>query len=574
MNTKGLNGAEALLHVLRGMGVETIFASPGSEWAPVWEALAKNGGSGEYPEYISFRHEETVIAAATAYYKATGKLPGVIIHTTVGALHATMALRAALHERVPMVVFTGESIGFGEDDSPDPGAQWLRLLTDMGGPAPLVERCVKWTFGLNVPALLPATIHRACQLAMAAPAGPVFVSLPMEVQFATMTHDAPPGVYVQPSTPDPAAMDAIADRLTAAKRPVIVTEGVGRSVQAVASLVALAEQLGAPVLEGRNPSFMNFPHTHPLYGGLCDTAQMKTYLNDADLVFLADAVIPWHPPSALPGPNTSMVMLGDAPLYPQVPYLGLRADLVVQANVAQSLSMINERVNKKIAAGARAGMVKEWGAKHEQARAAWRDRAQGAAKSGVIDTAWVANELNAVLPGNAIVVDETITHRYDLYRGLEAMKPGSYFEAAYGGLGMGLGYALGVKYAARNRPVITTIGDGSFNYNPVVASFGACQEHGLPALILVMNNSGYLSQKGGIPKYYPDGAAVRTKNFPGTTITPSPNYAALPLAFEGVGERVVKPSDLRPALLRGLEAIGAGKLALIDIVLAEVNPRK
>ncbi len=368
-------------------------------------------------------------------------------------------------------------------------------------------------------------------------------------------------------------MDAIVQRLVSAKRPVIVTENVGRSVEAVASLIALAERLGAPVVEGRNPGFMNFPHTHPLYGGLCDTAQMKAYLNDADVAFLADAVLPWHPPSALPGPNTSVVMLGDDPLYPQIPYLGIRADLVVQANVEKSLAMIGERVNQKIPAGARAATVKEWGAKHEQARAAWRDRAQSASKASVIDTAWVANELNAVLPANATVVDETITHRADLYRGLEAMKPGAYFEAAYGGLGMGLGYAVGVKYAARNRPVITTIGDGSFNYNPVVASFGACQEHGLPALVLVMNNSGYLSQKGGIPNYYPDGAAVRTKNFPGTTIMPSPNYAALPLAFEGVGERVTKPSELRPALVRGLEAIASGKLALIDIVLAQVNPR-
>ena len=248
--------------------------------------------------------------------------------------------------------------------------------------------------------------------------------------------------------------------------------------------------------------------------------------------------------------------------------------LVVQAEVARSLAMIVERVNQKIPAGTRANAVKEWGAKHEQARAAWRDRAQSAAKGATIDTAWVANELNAVLPGNAIVVDETITHRADLYRGLEAMKPGGYFESAYGGLGMGLGYALGVKFAQRNRPVITVVGDGSFNYNPVVASFGACQEHALPMLVLVMNNSGYLSQKGGIPKYYPDCAAVRSKNFPGTSITPSPNYAALPLAFEGVGERVVKPGDLRPALVRGLEAIAAGKLALIDIVLAQVNPRK
>src|SRR6267142_5210412 len=190
IQTKGLTGAQTMLRVLAKMGVEKIFASPGSEWSPVWEALAEPGVEG-MPQYLSTRHEEVAVGMASGYAKATGKLPAVMIHTTVGGLHATMALRAALHERVPMVVFCGESVGFGEVPGPDPGQQWLRVLTDMGGPARLVEPCVKWSFGLNASAILPATVARACQLAMAPPRGPVFVSIPMEHLFETMTNDGP-----------------------------------------------------------------------------------------------------------------------------------------------------------------------------------------------------------------------------------------------------------------------------------------------------------------------------------------------------------------------------------------------
>jgi thiamine pyrophosphate-dependent acetolactate synthase large subunit-like protein len=75
-----------------------------------------------------------------------------------------MALRGALHENIPMVVFAGESIAFGEG-GPDPGGHWLSQLADIGGPARLVERCVKWSFAVNTPVILPATIVRACQLA-------------------------------------------------------------------------------------------------------------------------------------------------------------------------------------------------------------------------------------------------------------------------------------------------------------------------------------------------------------------------------------------------------------------------
>ena len=126
------------------------------------------------------RHEETAVAMASGYSKATGKLPAVMLHTTVGTLHATMALRIAKHERVPMVVMAGESVGFASLPRRKVGRQWLRLLTDVGGPARLAEPSVKWSFGLNTELLLAQTVQRACQLAMAAPRGPVFLSVPIE----------------------------------------------------------------------------------------------------------------------------------------------------------------------------------------------------------------------------------------------------------------------------------------------------------------------------------------------------------------------------------------------------------
>jgi len=136
IETEGLSGADTLLRVLAHMGVDRIFASPGSEWSPVWEAFAKAKAQSEgVPLYITSRHEEIAVGMASGYAKSTGKLPAVMIHTTVGALHATMALRGALHEQVPMVVFTGESLGFGEEPGPDAGAQWLGALADIGGPA-------------------------------------------------------------------------------------------------------------------------------------------------------------------------------------------------------------------------------------------------------------------------------------------------------------------------------------------------------------------------------------------------------------------------------------------------------
>src|SRR5215472_13839956 len=198
------------------MGVERIYASPGSDWAPLWEALAGPPAERNFPSYVSSRHEETAVAMAIGYAKATGKVAAVVLHTTVGALHAAMLLRAALHERIPLVVLAGESIGFAERGSPPVGRQWLRLLAEVGGPARLMEQCAKWTFGLNTALILPQTIQRACQIAMAAPRGPVFVSVPLEHLVESVPAPPPSASLPLPAVACEQALDQLAAALNAA----------------------------------------------------------------------------------------------------------------------------------------------------------------------------------------------------------------------------------------------------------------------------------------------------------------------------------------------------------------------
>src|SRR5258708_3965226 len=337
-----MSGAEAVLRQLRAMGVERIFASPGSDWAPLWEALARPYAPGEVPEYISSRHEETAVGMATGYAKATGKLPAIVLHTTVGALHATMALRAALHERIPMVVMAGESVAFAEPPAPPAGRQWLRVLTDLGGPARLVQDTVKWSFGLNAANILPHTVQRACQLAMSAPRGPVFVSVPTEMLMETMSAE-PPAVAALPAVPvaNEEAIAEVAAALSAAKKRVIITEEVGRNVGAVDELVRLAETLGAPVLDGWHGDYVNFPRDHPLYAGVA-VEPVHDLVKVADFILLAEAVAGWHPASAVRG--TRVAVLGEDPLHSHLPFWGFRADYLLQGDAQLTLRQLANAV--------------------------------------------------------------------------------------------------------------------------------------------------------------------------------------------------------------------------------------
>src|SRR5260221_3383570 len=329
---------------------------------------------------------------------------------------------------------------------------------------------------------------------------------------AEMQAKAPPAVI--PALPEvgDSALQQMLLILNESKKPIIITEEAGRDPATVEALVALSEALGAPVFEAWQPYYLNFPRSHPLYGGMV-VDEMPPALKEADVVLLVESVLPWHPPGSLT--DKKVLVLGEDPLHPRLPYWGFRADVIGAGQVGNALKNLSERVKRKTSAN-------KYNVKNSPVT-----------PGAVIDTRWAAQELNAVLPENAIGVNETITHRLELHHALDRLAPGGMFEASYGGLGVGIGLALGAKYAHPGRTVVCTIGDGAFHYNPVVGSFGAAQEHGLPLMVVLFNNSGYRSQKNDVSNYYPKGEAVRAGKVIGTSITPAPDYALLARAYGG-----------------------------------------
>jgi acetolactate synthase-1/2/3 large subunit len=297
---------------------------------------------------------------------------------------------------------------------------------------------------------------------------------------------------------------------------------------------------------------------------------MKALLDEADLLFCVETVTPAHPPAILSGSKARIAFLGEDPLHSHLPYWGFRSDVSVAGAAGASLALLVERVARAVPKGSRSSPASRWAARNAKSREQARDKGRAAGAKDRIDSAWVGHELNAVLPEGAIVVDETITHKHEVQRQLERLARGGFISASYGGLGMGIATALGAKVAHPERTVAVTVGDGAFFYNPVIASFGAAQELALPLLVVLFNNGGYLSQKMDVVREYPEGWAVRTKQFAGLSIAPHPDYPALARAFGGYGEAVERPSEVRSALERGLDAVSKGKLALIEMVLTPI----
>ena len=289
------------------------------------------------------------------------------------------------------------------------------------------------------------------------------------------------------------------------------------------------------------------------------------------MILLLGVVTPWHPASKKLNPGTKVAVLSDNPLRSELPYWGYPVNQILTGEIDSSMKHLLEAVKKKVTKGNSdaARRAETWRDRHTARRASWQEDALKRKDQKPIDTRWVTHELAQVIPSDAIVVEETITHRLSIHRYLDMLKPGTFFAGCIGGLGTGTGTALGVKAANPKRPVLCLIGDGAFNYDPGMAALGVCQEHNLPIMIVLFNNYGYHSQKSGVPRFFPDGYAVKNQDFIGISINPSPDYAMIARAFDGYGEKVDEPGEVRAALQRGLKAVAGGQMALIDVRLAK-----
>src|SRR3954447_10873902 len=139
------DGGDAVISAFLAAGADYIFSSPGSEWAPVWESIARRHRDGEpCPHYLDLTHETVAVGMATGYGLVTRRGQGVLLHAGPGLLQGSVAIHGALLAGVPMVVASSESTTYGDGPGPDPGGQWYRNLSVVGGPHTMAASFTKW----------------------------------------------------------------------------------------------------------------------------------------------------------------------------------------------------------------------------------------------------------------------------------------------------------------------------------------------------------------------------------------------------------------------------------------------
>ena len=562
--TQANDGGEAILEAFRNLDIDYIISSPGSEWAPVWEALARQQiNETEGPRYINCWHETLAVNMATGYTQITGKLQAVLLHAGVGVLQGSMGIHGATLGEVPILICSGEANSYGEDPDLDPQGQWYRNLSVVGGPNRFAGEFTKWSGQATSPYTLYEQLVRAGEIAQRTPKGPTYLDIPIE----TMIHDWTPPAKMRKVAPPPrtqpsaSSVQALAELILRSKSPLIITDSAGRDAKGFENLVKLAELFSIPVVES-GPAYSNFPKRHPLHLGF----EPGPYLDQSDLVLLVDSHAPWYPPSAGPK-NATVVAIGDSPIKEQMAYQNLMADQYVEGDLTIGLGLLLDALRSPSSgsSGEIATRRQYWEAEHHRQKDISRAAEAAVQTKQTIDPISLCTALSEVMPPDTIYVDETTTHRGVILRHVQWETPHRYLHPS-GGLGQGLGIALGAKLARPEQPVVALMGDGGFLYNPVTQSFGVAREADLPFLTVVFNNGNYEAMRRNHLHYYPNGNSATSGIFYGVHI-PGPEYSQLVQPFGGYGEKVEDPALLKQALQNGLDAISSGKTAIIDVVM-------
>jgi len=527
---------EAALAFLRERGMTTIFGNPGSTELPMLAGFPADF------RYILGLQEAVVVGMADGYAQASGGVAHANLHTAPGLGNAMGAIFNAQANKSPLLITAGQQVR----------AQMTMQanLTNVRA-AEVPHPYVKWSFEPPRAQDVPAVLARATYLASLPPAGPAFVSLPMDDWGAEVDEDA---VRLAASrnvggraVADPAAVGALAARLLEARAPVLIA---GPGIDASGgwdAAVTLAERLALPVWATPAPGGgrLGFPEGHAHFRGVLPPAigPAGQVLAEHDLVLVVgSSVFPYYPyiPGPALGAATALVAITNDPDEAARAPMG---DAIV-ADVALTLEALLVALEGAV-------VEREPPAPLAPPPAAGDDDEPGAP----VDAGDVHGVLASLLADDAIAVLESPSSTMAFRNRLRLSRPGSYYFGAAGGLGFGLAAAIGVQLAEPGRPVVCVLGEGSAQY--AITGFWTAKAYNVPVTFLVLRNSEY-----AILKWF--SALEQVEGAPGLDL-PALDVAATAASYGVPATTVAGRHELHDALGAALQDGSGPRLVQVGV---------
>ncbi|HZO01170.1 MAG TPA: thiamine pyrophosphate-requiring protein [Burkholderiales bacterium] len=558
--------ADAWLGLLAARGIEYLFANGGTDFAPLVEACAKGQKLGwRLPQIVIVPHENMGVAMAHGYAMVTGRPQAMMVHVGVGTANSINGLINASRQNVP-ILFTAGRTPITESGALTAARNnyihWAQEHFDQGG---MLREFMKWDYELRHAEQVETVIDRALAIAKSEPQGPVYVTLPREILASGFDQKFSETSTIAPASApaaDPEMLEEAAKLLGAAQNPLLITASGGRTLESARAVEQLATALAVPVVHYR-PRHLALSTEHPMHCGWDPHALLK----EADVVLVVECDVPWIPREGKPKPEAKVIHIGPDPLFAAYPLRGFRADIALTGAVAPTLQALWRAAQKQAVS---LKQIEE----RKRAVSALSDEIRKKARAGVepmpaaITGKWLSACVNQLLDERTILVNEYPT----VLEEMMIKEPGRYFgNPSAGGLGWGMGAALGAKLASPEKTVICALGDGAYMFGNPTATHYVSEAMHLPVLFIIANNARWAAVHRSTLSTYPKGYASAEKEPPFATLEPSPRFEHVVRASGGHGERVSEPSQLLPALEKALKFVKEEKRQAVLNVCLEAS---
>ncbi|MFM9942213.1 MAG: thiamine pyrophosphate-binding protein [Hyphomicrobiaceae bacterium] len=545
-----ITGRSAFLALLKDEGVTHLFGNPGTTELPVMHALK------EHPDltYVMAMQESLVVAMADGYSRASGELVAANVHVAPGLGNALGSLYNAKFTGTPMILTAGQQEqGHGLTEP---------LLYDPL--VPMAEPLVKWAVEVTRLEDLPRIMRRAAKVAMTPPTGPVFISLPGDILNMEGGIDLGASTRVDSRVrPSDEALSALADRILAAERPVIVAGDEIVKSDALAVAAQFAELTGIPALQQSIAYGAHFLSESPCYVGYLTREQpeVRAALSKYDLMIVlgADPIRMSVYSEVDPMPETLRTVqigLNDWDLAKNY-----SAEMAIRADVRETLKALIPVLEKKGGAKLKELAKKRlaelkpqnWSAKREKLVATIEARKSGKP----IDVDLLSLRIVQSVPKDVVMVNEGLTTSRRLPDLFAYRDRYAYHALASGGIGWSVPASTGIAMAQKGRPVVTYVGDGSAMYS--IQALWTTAHHKLPVTTVICNNGGYRIIKQRLKAFH------KNDHFIGMDfVDPPVDFVMLAKSLGMQAHRITDPDDIAPAIKK---SVAEGKPTLLDVVV-------
>ncbi|MBF5079383.1 thiamine pyrophosphate-binding protein [Paracoccus sp. NBH48] len=527
------HGGQILVQALRANGVTRVFSVPGESFLAALDGLVDSG-----IRNIVCRHEGGAAMMAEATGKLTGR-PGVAFVTRgPGATNASAGVHVARQDSTPMILFVGQIARGDQDREAFQEVDYRAMF------APLA----KWVAQIDATDRIAEYVARAFHVAMSGRPGPVVLALPEDMLSGQADIPDLPPAPAPLSHVAPQSVQAVADALATARRPLVVAGGSQWSQDAAEDLARLAAAWDLPVaVPFRRQDRMDnrLPHYVGDLGVGMNPA-LAAALREADVILslgsrLGDTLTGGYRAMDPVRPHARVIMV-----HPDPDQLGTlwRADPGLVADPRRVVAALADLP----------APTTRWSDWRARLRASYDDWQTPRPTPGALRLEQVVGWLAQNLPANAIVTNGAGNYASFLHRYYRWRCHGTQLAPTSGSMGYGLPAAIAASLTHPDRTVVCLAGDGCLQMT--VNELSTAAQYGATPIVIVANNGRYGTIRMHQERHYP-GRVSGTDLF-------NPDLPDLVRAYGGHGELVERDEDFAPAFER---ARLSGRLSVIELRL-------